>query len=212
MRPVVVFRPLSAQAEKDPKMQKRASLFKSSWENTKELLKVELERLGVDEAVIEVDVPESAIRADGTVKLNTTFRTHRVALSFTHPKHGPLRYPCDRFYNWSENVRAIALALEALRAVERYGVTTRGEQYAGWKAIPSQTSATMTTDTAAGFLAARQGLDKDKLLRDATYARDAIRKEQAFAHPDKQGGSREMWNAVEAVKDVLERHHGGNAA
>jgi hypothetical protein len=39
--------------------------------------------------------------------------------------------------DWQHNVRAIALGLEALRKVDRYGITRRGEQYAGWKALPA---------------------------------------------------------------------------
>lgn len=35
---------------------------------------------------------------------------------------------------WQHNVRSIALGLEALRAVDRYGITRRGQQYAGFRA------------------------------------------------------------------------------
>jgi hypothetical protein len=52
-------------------------------------------------------------------------------------KHGSLKYTADKFATWQENLRAIALGLEALRKVDRYGVTTRGEQYTGWKALPA---------------------------------------------------------------------------
>jgi hypothetical protein len=36
-------------------------------------------------------------------------------------------------YTWQDNLRAVALGLEALRRVERYGIAQRGEQYAGWR-------------------------------------------------------------------------------
>lgn len=45
------------------------------------------------------------------------------------PRRGHLSYPCDTFTTLQDNLRVIALALEALRMVDRYGVTRRGEQY-----------------------------------------------------------------------------------
>ena len=48
-------------------------------------------------------------------------------------KHGPLKYATDVFDHWHANLRAIALGLEALRKVERYGITQRGEQYTGFR-------------------------------------------------------------------------------
>lgn len=48
-----------------------------------------------------------------------------------------LSYPCDSCDNWQHNVRSIALALQALRAVDRYGVTRRAEQYRGWGKLPA---------------------------------------------------------------------------
>ena len=46
--------------------------------------------------------------------------------------------PCDRYTDWEPNIRAIALTLEHLRAVERHGVTTeKQEQYTGWLRLPA---------------------------------------------------------------------------
>jgi hypothetical protein len=54
------------------------------------------------------------------------------------------------------NARAIALGLEALRKVDRYRITKRGEQYTGWSALPPATpmgAAKMTADDALEFFA-----------------------------------------------------------
>ncbi len=48
------------------------------------------------------------------------------------------RFPCDRFKHWDDNLRAISLTLERMRAVDRYGVTLNKQQYAGFKALPAQ--------------------------------------------------------------------------
>ena len=60
-----------------------------------------------------------------------------IELSFDTPQHGRLVYATDVCSRWEHNVRSIALGLEALRAVDRYGITRRGEQYAGWKQLAS---------------------------------------------------------------------------
>ncbi len=75
-----------------------------------------------------------------------------VVISFVvFSLHGPLRYATDaheRQYaglgmeGWQADVGAIALALTALRAVDRYGVSRRGEQYTGWRALPATSGVT----------------------------------------------------------------------
>lgn len=44
-----------------------------------------------------------------------------------------LVYATDVCEYWQHNVRSIALGLESLRAVDRYGISKRGEQYAGFR-------------------------------------------------------------------------------
>lgn len=78
----------------------------------------------------------------------------REAMKATHPDAGGshedfaavnaaddqrrLVYATDTCVLWQHNVRSIALGLEALRAVDRYGITKRGEQYAGFTgALPA---------------------------------------------------------------------------
>jgi hypothetical protein len=73
-------------------------------------------------------------------------------------KHGPLVYSADSCALGQHNVRSIALGLEALRAVERYGVTHQGEQYTPWKAIgsgptPMPSNGAMTGEQDASLMA-----------------------------------------------------------
>lgn len=44
-----------------------------------------------------------------------------------------LVYATDVCDFWQHNVRSIALGLQSLRAVDRYGISRRGEQYAGFR-------------------------------------------------------------------------------
>ena len=88
-------------------------------------------------------------------------------------RHGPMRYPSGRFYaqwsgdmpGWQANVRAVALTLESLRAVDRYGVSQHGEQYRGWQALPAGDGPT-SKETAALLLASYSPLIEPADLLD----------------------------------------------
>ncbi|KKK97534.1 hypothetical protein LCGC14_2651780, partial [marine sediment metagenome] len=108
------------------------------WSGTLAILDRELNALGATNVVLELAVRPSQIRQDGWVRGDASIQDPGVILSFDSDV-GPMRYPVDRYTSWKGNVRALALALEALRKVNRYGVAGRAEQYHGWLAIPAQT-------------------------------------------------------------------------
>jgi hypothetical protein len=110
------------------------SRFSAPWKSTMDLLERELEKVGARDAVIELAVSEGELRLDGWLYADACPTHPGVIISFDS-RHGPLRYGTDRFPDWRENVRAIALGLEALRKVERYGIGKRGEQYQGWRQL-----------------------------------------------------------------------------
>ena len=158
------------------------------WPGTMALLKRELEHLQAKEVVLELELYETQIRADGWIRADATVRDAGVILSF-QSEIGPMRYPVDRFTEWKGNVRGIALALEALRKVNRYGVAGRAEQYKGWLQIPAQTG----------------GVDPFLLLAKwAKWSEEAVRAEplralrlaRRAAHPDTFEGSDDDFRAV----------------
>jgi hypothetical protein len=52
----------------------------------------------------------------------------------------PLYFPAGRFKPWQANLRAVAIALEDLRRIDRYGVTQNSQQYLGFgKYLPGPT-------------------------------------------------------------------------
>jgi hypothetical protein len=133
---LVTFRPL----ERPVGGSTRYSQFKAPWTRTVELLAKELRAHGARRTILEVDLREQDIRLDGLPRADRNARTPGIVLSFEATAvHGSpkLRYEVGTFTHWQDNVRAIALGLEALRAVDRFGVTKRGEQYAGWKQLES---------------------------------------------------------------------------
>lgn len=122
------------------------------------------------------------IRLDGRPRANARPRTPAVRISF-ESRHGSLTYATDRFDDWRDNLRAIALSLEALRAVDRYGVNKGGEQYLGFMALGAGSSEV----EAARALIDSYGGDREALKK---------------THPD-HGGSHEAFIAVQRAREVL---------
>jgi len=177
--------------------------FSASWYNTMELLTSEIEKLGVRGVIaVRIDVQRGDIRLDGMLRANARVDFPGVVVSF-ESRYGPLSYATDEYNSWQANVRAIALSLQALRAVDRYGVSKSGEQYAGWRAIESGKSAVWSSkDEAVQWLrsltAAWGALDIERMLRVAG----------GICHPDRHDGDRAMWDRYDAARQLLEGHRG----
>lgn len=182
--------------------------FRATWSDTLQLLDTELTYLNATDVVFEVDVAgEDQIRLDGMLRANAKVTSPAVRLAFDST-YGPLTYATDRFrgqyYNdppdWQINLRAIALGLEALRKVDRYGITKRGEQYTGWKALPAgraMPASHMTADEAGSLLYKVSGCDIYK------PPEEAWKRARAAAHPDRNDGDQTLWDQVEHAAAVL---------
>lgn len=189
-----------------PTKSRQSAPFRARWSDTTGLLTRELRHLQARNVVLQLDYEERDLRLDGMPRANARMGHPGVVLSFDS-KHGALRYPCDTYTDWRDNVRAIALALEKLRAVDRYGVTRRAEQYAGWKALPATTAPAMSTEQAAAWIAGLTGRHPRLILDDAPTAREAVRRAAARMHPD-AGGKAADFARVQEAKRVLAAHHG----
>jgi hypothetical protein len=191
----VRFRPLDRWPLASTPADKRRSrwTFKAAWGDTLALLEDELAALNATDVVIEVALRPEEIRLDGWPRAGANPSHPGVAVSFTS-KYGPLRYITDRHEFWQHNVRAIALGLQALRAVDRYGITHRAEQYKGWAALPAG------TDHAMGVLFAAVGEDP-RALENAERER-LYRRAVKAAHPD-TGGDAERFREVQAAAEAL---------
>lgn len=175
--------------------------FKASWTDTMDLLTSEIAKLGVRGSVaLRIDVQRGDIRLDGMLRANANVGFPGVVVSF-ESRYGPLSYATDAYDYWQANVRAIALSLQALRAVDRYGVSKSGEQYVGWRAIESgRPSGFASADEAIRWLReivdvpGSEGLSTKLLLRTAA----------SLLHPDRNNGDRANWDRLDAAKQLLE--------
>lgn len=191
---------------------------KTPWSDTLALLDRELRHLGADGVIFQIDIPESMIRLDGMPRNDARPTDPAVIISF-ESKHGPLRYACDVFFDWRDNVRAIALGLEALRTVDRYGITHKAEQYKGFVALGMGTGVDegvqrvfATVKEAAEFMLTRSevaidgnldgltaSLVSDKNYRDFLFKRAALK-----LHPDAGGNNRSEWDSLVNARRILE--------
>jgi hypothetical protein len=189
--------------------QRKPSPFFAKYEDTLSLLDGELQKLRAHNVVLQADVTERDIRADGMLRSDSKPRTPRIILSFDLPgAGGSVQMPCDTFPHWKDNLRAIALSLEALRKVDRYGVTKNGEQYRGWKQLPGGVELPqMSAIDAARWLAEQTGFDRSLILGNQAEFLLAYRTAVKRLHPDTGSMRRADWDTLQIVSGVLRVHH-----
>lgn len=158
--------------------------FRSTHAQTSQLLTDELRHLGVSDVVIQLAADDGDFRvSDGMPRARMRVRHPGVAVSFELPDVGAVRYATNKFGHWHDNLRAIALGLKALRAVDRYGITDRREQYRGFRALPA----------GGNQQRAQRG-------RELIAEHGSVRNAQRATHPD-VGGDAEDFAAIQAAVD-----------
>jgi hypothetical protein len=211
--------------------QRKGAQFTAGWGDTREVLGRELVALGARNVVMQLDVTDRDCRLDGRLRVDARPGHPGVIIAFDS-KHGPLKYATD-LYNrgawrregalpgWQCNVRAIGLGLEALRRVDRYGITQRGEQYTGWKALGAgmamgaggSVRPGFTLENAAAFLVEHgewgpEPGDPGDLV-DSPIASELIaayyRSAATRLHPD-VGGDPDLFVALGEARRMLDQH------
>jgi len=170
----VTFRPIPTWER--PTRSRVYARFDSTHAATMELLEREIAMLDGRDVVIGGGWREKDIRLDGQPRSNAPNPSEHpgVEVSFSVAKRGRLVFRTDRFDRWQDNLRAIALAMEALRKVERYGVADSGQQWAGF----AQLAAGDTESSERGRLLVEQHSSVVAALR--------------ATHPDHGGNARDF--------------------
>lgn len=185
--------------------------FRAAWSSTIELLGLELRQLDARDVVLQMDLTEGDLRRDGLPRANARPGHPGVILAFNSTQ-GPLQFACDTYGWWETNVRVIALTLQALRAVARYGATKTGEQYRGWAALPPPAAANgqMTVEDAAQFITEQSGINAigpadmidPRMVETRQLAYHAAAKR---LHPD-AGGDHLAFTRLQEAKRLLDEH------
>ena len=212
----IKIKPITEWIGTETKYPKR-SQFKQTYANTKKILEFELDKLGALESslLIEMFINDGDLRNDGELRANARPYRQGVRLSFTRISRrlrnqttGDIRnetqtlsYPCDAFDDWQDNLRAIALSLEALRKVERYGVF-KYEDMVSRLALPAAAD-NSREQNAYLFLAKYSGCTLSEIAKDAAYRRKAFVRCLQKLHPDNPRGDNELFLKLYEIKNFL---------
>lgn len=203
--PNMTLRPLQRWPREETRNRAR-STFRSTWSATIKLVDRELYYLWpgryYPSSILQIALREQDFRLDGLPRAGAIPTMPGVILNIESDK-GPLSFPCDKFDRWTDNLRAIALGLEALRKIDRYGITPGNEQYTGWKALPQAGDMpAWSAEEAAAFLRAQAGPMRGDGT-DLNSIRQVYRVARARVHPDRNDGERALWDKVEHAAEIL---------
>jgi hypothetical protein len=186
----------------------RAAPFSAPYGKTMELLDRELQKLGAKGVVVQANLRANQIRQDGWPYADARPRDPGVILNFRTAANVSLSFPCRTYSGFEDNLRAIALSLEALRAVDRYGVTQSAEQYRGWKQIEAPLPGGFhSKEDAAAFIAAQLDGDREAVARvilmRPDYRQERYREVARILHPDRRGGDDELFKRLQQAMLIL---------
>jgi hypothetical protein len=102
-----------------------------------ERLEAELDRLKAAAATLSTNV---SLRLDGRPRSDIRPTDPGVAIYFSFRGKATV-LACDTYRDVAQNIAALAAHLDALRAIERYGVGTIEQALAGYRALPADTAA-----------------------------------------------------------------------
>lgn len=150
----------------------------------------EIRRLGGSNVILSTNVP---LRLDGLPYADMRNPTDPgVAVYFTYKKK-PMCFACDQYHHVQENLRAIALTIEALRGIERWGASDMMERaFRGFTALPEQTGEPWRN--VFGFSAT------ETVTEDALDSK--FRQLAHIHHPDKGGTPEQFQRIVNARNDA----------
>ncbi len=147
----------------------------------------ELRRLGAGRTIISSNLQT---RGDGLPYANQgkMLADPGVAVYF-HLKGQPRVLACDKWDSAADNMAAIAGHIEAIRAVDRYGVGTLEQAFAGYTALPAQAASWFTV------------LEFDQPPASFDVVEKRFRELLQKHHPDR-GGNAETMAKINAARDT----------
>jgi hypothetical protein len=162
------------------------SRFKVTMDKAQRFLRDELSRMGATGLIISTNIP---VRKDGMLYadwMNKKIDDPGVAIYFKY-KGNDVSMCCDQYTKIWENIYALGKGIEALRGMDRWGVSDfLNRAFTGFTALPES----VVTSEKAWY----------EILEVHPFAnlseiKEAYRKKAMEHHPDK-GGTPEMFNKI----------------
>jgi hypothetical protein len=145
----------------------------------------ELDRLGASYVTLSTNME---LRLDGYPRSDRRDPDDPGAAIYFRLDGKDIALACDKWDRVADNINAIAKHIEAMRGMDRWGVGTAKQAFAGYEALPAPKAWWEVL-----------GLDGPNQTRSAIII--AYRTASNKAHPDKPGGSHDMMAAVNAARD-----------
>jgi len=136
-------------------------------------LQAELDRLGAQLPVVSTNLEP---RLDGFPRSGQRKPEDPGAALYFHLNDTPVVLACDHYDTVEGNIAAIAAHIDAMRAMERHGVGSLEQMFAGFMALPTA----MSPDDWREPLGNPRSLEQ----AEANY-----RERMKYAHPDIDGGN-----------------------
>lgn len=219
---ILTFRALAATPPdwKPAHANRPSSPFRAAYSDTLDVLDREIRALGGTDAFLQVVASDRDLRLDGQLRADARVEHPGVILTLETKKRGTLVFSTDRYQaaawrrerqaGWQANLRAIALGLEALRTVERYGIAETGQQYAGYRELGSGTALgpatvveTITVDEAARLLAEHAFDEPDAWQDVLARGPDAAYRIAAKRHHPDAGGDPDVFRRLTLARNLL---------
>lgn len=162
-----------------------------------ERVRDELGRMGRGENDIVVST-NVELRLDGWPRSDRPEPSDKGAAVYWREKSGVTRcMAIDRYDRVADNLAAIAATLDAMRAIDRHGgAEILDRAFTGFTALPGPQSIAWHVVL---------GVAANAAIADV---RAAYRAQRSAAHPDRQGGSAERFDAVQRAWDAFRAEQG----
>jgi hypothetical protein len=174
--------------KRTPDHRRTNSKFKQTPEAAQNILRNELRIMGGTNLIISSNVN---VRKDGFIYFdmaNSPIEEPGVAIYFKY-KGKDISMCCDQFRRPWENLYALAKGIEALRGMERWGVSEFLDRaFTGFKALPEATMA----DKEIWKTLALPGKPAHE-----EHVHSAYKQQAKKVHPDVEGGSRELFDKLQ---------------
>jgi hypothetical protein len=162
------------------------SRFKVTMDKSQKFLRDELLRMGASNLIVSTNIP---VKKDGTLYadwMRKKIDDPGVAIYFKY-KGREISMCCDQYERIWENIYALGKGIEALRGLERWGVSDFLDRvFTGFAALPE--SVVTTEKTWFEILDINQNSTEYQI-------KAAYRKKAKEFHPD-LGGTNEMFNKI----------------